>query len=264
MEISTGWMVALGVLVGAIAGVLLHALWAMRHDEPRLRMPEKWPLRARGLVTSEEYEVWRWLRKVFDDHQVLVKVPVSRFTLPLAAEKEKVENDRWLDVLNGVYTTFSVCTNDGRVVGCVDVPGKRGLTKGNRELKETLLMDCSIGYTVVRATHLPTANAMRAAFIGELLDALVEEQDTRGGDSSFHADLDAFTKQKIKTARSAALKELNKDADETAKPAKPVKVATKPGGSGSRKPGGKADRFSGPWHDSFTQPPSDSRPARLE
>lgn len=291
MDAMTWEMLLLGLVAGLLAGAGVHAWWRKREEDPKLRMPETWPLRARGLVTTEEQEVWAWLRRTFDDHTVMVKVPVPRFTIPTdkadkssKAGKGKTESERWLEVLNGVYTTFSICTTDGKVMGCVDVPGRHGLSEGNRELKESLLSDCGIGYTVVRAGQLPAAKAMRAAFLGELAGDDEEAQTTRGGDSSFYADLDAFTREKMQAAKEAALKELNRNARDTAqpapsspraaaaapgrRPAKAVDAVFKPESSGAYEAARLSGRlgqgqFNVPFEDSFTRP-SDLRPARLE
>ena len=69
------------------------------------------------------------------------------------------------------YATFTVCTLQGKVVGCVDVPGKLALTQASRELKEALLLDCGIAYTVVNAFNLPDASTMRELFLGEAASA---------------------------------------------------------------------------------------------
>jgi hypothetical protein len=222
-------------------------------------LPAKWPLRARGLLTGEEHEVLSWLRAAFPKHMVMVKLPVVRFTIPLSKDTTS-ESKRLQTLLDGVYCSFTVCTPNGNVAGCVDVPGKRGLPRGNRDLKESLLSDCGIAYTVVRGFDLPKAAAMRAAFLGEIdLEDKQEHQVTRGGDSSFHADLDAFTRKAKLDAKEAALKELNKNSDAKRLP---VNVAGfNPDGShaGSLKP----QRFPVEWEDSFIQP-SDSRPAKLD
>ncbi|OYZ71670.1 MAG: DUF2726 domain-containing protein, partial [Polaromonas sp. 24-62-144] len=148
--------------------------WRLRKEaDVSLRVPARWPLAARGLVTNGEDEVWKWLRSAFHDHLVMVKVPVLRFTIPMAGERNN--SAQWLELLSGVYTTFTVCTTDGTVVGCVDVPGKRGLGEASRELKEALLADCNISYTVVRSHSLPKVEAMRAAFLGEIVDEFLTE-----------------------------------------------------------------------------------------
>ena len=211
VDLTTWLMTLLGVAVGALAGAGAYAEWLRRKASARLRLPAKWPLAARTLVTPNEYGVLKWLRKTFHDHAVMVKIPVLRFTIPLDKEKGQADEARWLELLTGVYTTFTVCTAKGKVVGCVDVAGKTGLSQANRELKETLLSDCGIAYTVVRGNQLPAGSAMRAAFLGEIpVESMQEDLVTRGGSSSFHADLDAFTQEKMEAAKQAALKELNK------------------------------------------------------
>ena len=261
MNLSIVLFVALGLGVGVLLGGGLYALWVRYKsaDETDPPLPAKWPLRARGLLTGEEHDVLNWLREAFPKHLVMVKLPVVRFTIPLSKDTTS-ESKRLQALLDGVYCSFTVCTTGGNVAGCVDVPGKRGLPRGNRDLKESLLSDCAIAYTVVRGFDLPKAAAMRAAFLGEIdPEEKQEHQETRGGDSSFHADLDAFTRKARADAKEAALKELNKDSDAKRLP---VNVAGfNPDGThaGSLKPA----RFPVEWEDSFIQP-SDSRPAKLD
>jgi hypothetical protein len=262
-------MTGLDVAIGLLLGALLYAWWLRRNASVDLRSIGKWPLGPRGLVTTHEHEVWSWLRHTFHDHVVLVKVPVQRFTTPLDRENGKrgsgsrTQSKRLLEQLNGIYTTFTVSTTDGKVVGCLDVPGKRGLSKDDFEVKEALLADCGIAYTVVRGVQLPTSIAMRAAFLGEsAVEQVRAYPETRGGDSSFNAEVDAFTQQKMKTAKLAALKELNKDEQQRVQAALDRKAGVGAEGAAPNKPA-KPDRFSVQWEDSFIYP-ADTRPARLE
>lgn len=200
----------LSLLVGLIGGILLGGLiyaWHLeRKNRIKLRVPGKWPLASRVLVNSTDEKVWSWLRETFHDHQVLVKIPVLRFTALTEKDKEKektkasvrLENESLLDRLSGVYTTFTVCTPTGKVVGCVDVPGKVAAPKSTREIKETLLSDCGIAYIVVNPAGLPTGGAMRAAFLGEVPDIMDESEETRAGSTNFHADMKAFTIKEVK------------------------------------------------------------------
>ena len=245
--------------MGAALGVGFYMLRLKRQVDEKMRLPAKWPLTSRVLMTNEEYEVFKWLLATFDDHFVMVKLPVLRFTLPVSKDVNG-GGARWQELLAGVYCTFTVCTPDGNVVGCVDVPGKRGLNRNNRQVKEALLSDCLIAYTVVRHANLPEVSAMRAAFFGEIpLDDQVEDQATRGGDSVFNEELSSF-KEKQLAAKEAALTALNSsDADKSA-PA-PLVAGFNPDGTGalgSDKSGGVANK----WQDSFTQP-DDSRPTKL-
>ena len=252
-----------GIVLGAALGIFMHWGWARRKNSHKLRLPTRWLLHARALVTPEEQEVWKWLRSAFSDHAVMVKVPVMRFTIPNTRNRTDNQDQHWHQLLEGVYCTFSICAFDGKVVGCVDVPGKRGLSRDQREMKEDLLLECGIGYTTVRSNSLPSASAMRAAFLGEALRPEIDAQATRGGDSSFHAALDEFTSEKVRAAKAQAMKELkDKHAAET----EPKDAVRDPGfnldGTGSFMNRDKKDRFATKWEDSFTMP-AESRPAKL-
>lgn len=127
------------------------------------RIPKEWPLKARLLVNSDERRVWVWLVKVMFDQQVLVKLPVTRFTTP----SNQLEAAHWYKLLNGVYCTFTVCDIDGRVIGCIDVLSPKGLSMSNQTLKHTLLSQCGIHYCVVDPAKLPQLTQIRTAFLGE-------------------------------------------------------------------------------------------------
>jgi len=274
VNLTTFFMTLLGIAVGMLAGALLYAWWLRREASARLRLPATWPLKARGVVTTQEHTVWRWLLSTFPDHMVMVKVPVLRFTIPLERlEREggKEPGERWLELLNGVYTTFTVCTTDGKVVGCVDVPGKRGFSQASRDMKESLLSDCGIPYTVVYATHLPAGEALRAAFLGEIPmvagQADQDDQETRVGDTRFNEELDAFTQQRVKTAKDTALRELNKGSHQIAQADKISNIGFNSEGTGTGtgtvRPSDGTAQFAKQWDDSLIQP-LDTRPAKLD
>ena len=163
MTQTPGWLLpGLLTLVGLVAGILGSRWWARREAKARRRIPRHWPLHPRALANSEERRVWRWLIRVFFDHQVMAKVPVTRFTLP----RSKENSAHWYQLLSGVYCTFTVCNAEGQVVGCVDVPGANGLSRGNVQLKTTLLSQCGIAYCVVESKDLPALEEMRADFLG--------------------------------------------------------------------------------------------------
>lgn len=102
------------------------------------------------------------MTKVFFDHHILLKLPVTRFTMPQSQD----QGQHWYKLLIGVYCTFTVCTPSGQVVGCVDVPGRTGLSRANRQLKLTLLSQCSIAYWVIQSNNLPTLAEIREEFLG--------------------------------------------------------------------------------------------------
>jgi hypothetical protein len=147
--------------IGLGAALLYWYNWSRQHK--RRRIPKEWPLRIRPLVNHREKQVWLWLAKVMFDQQILVKLPVTRFTIPAAQD----DAAHWYQLLNGVYCTFTVCSTDGQVIGCIDVPGPKGLSMSNQTLKHTLLTQCGIHYWVVDPDNLPHLIRIRTAFLGE-------------------------------------------------------------------------------------------------
>lgn len=167
---GTGWMIVEGLMLASAAGGWF--AFAERHKRRELakrRIPRKWPLAIRAMVNSREKLVWRWLMRAFLDHHVMVKVPVTRFTMPQVKE----EGQHWFQILSGVYCTFTICTPEGNVIGCIDVPGLQGLSLSNQTLKHTLLSQCNIRYWVVDPENLPNTTSIRAAFLGE--QAVIKE-----------------------------------------------------------------------------------------
>ena len=247
LNFTTLTMTLIGVGTGLMVGILL-AAWQMRRPERTgLRIPSKWPLVARALVTPGEAQVWQWLRSTFHDHVVMIKTPVLRFTIPMEGERHR--SREWLELLNGVYTTFTVCTTDGTVVGCVDVPGTLGLPQSNREIKEALLSDCNISYTVLRSSALPKVEVMRAAFLGEIVDDfLTEPQPVFSEDSTFQEEVALFTLDKVRATKAAAQREINQQAKtrNSGFNNNSVTPATEESGATSR--------FPAHWQDSFIEP----------
>lgn len=159
-----GWMIVAGLMLASAAvGVFGCAQYRRRADQARRRIPRKWPLAVRAMVNSREKLVWRWLTSNFPDHHVMVKLPLTRFTMPQARH----DGQHWFQILGSVYCTFTVCTPEGEVIGCLDVPTLNGLALSNQTLKHTLLAQCDIRYWVVEPENLPNGTLLRAAFLGE-------------------------------------------------------------------------------------------------
>lgn len=163
MNGNSGWIIVASLLVGISLGYVLHVLRLRRAEQEKRRIPRKWPLISRPLINSREKLVWRWLRRAFPDHAVMIKVPVTRFTLP----QQRAEGAHWFALLSGVYCTFSIADLDGLVIGCVDVPSAQGLSLSNQTLKHTLMTQVDVRYWVVDPEQLPSAQLLRAAFLGD-------------------------------------------------------------------------------------------------
>jgi hypothetical protein len=65
--------------------------------------PKRWPLSARVPANTEERKAWRWLTQSFPDHYVMIKFPVTRFTLP----RKRENGMHWHELLSSVYWTPS-------------------------------------------------------------------------------------------------------------------------------------------------------------
>ena len=159
--------------VGLVAATLGVAIYLSRRGNPafarpsvKRRLPSQWPVNPRPLANSRERHVWHWLQTVFPDHHIMVKLPVTRFTMP----RQPGEGQDWFEVLSGAYCSFTICDDRGKVIGCVDVMRHGSLSRGNRQLKQTLLAQCGIGYWVLAAESLPQADALRAEFLGIAAD----------------------------------------------------------------------------------------------
>ncbi|UUZ75195.1 DUF2726 domain-containing protein [Polaromonas sp. P1(28)-13] len=150
-------------------------------DCARRRIPRHWPLSQRLVANSEERKVWGWLAPAFSEHSVMIKMPVTRFTLPIT----KKHGQHWYELLSALYCTFTVVTADGQVIGCVDVSGQLRLAKKNRILKETLLNQCGIAYIAVDSTHLPSVQDIRTEFLGDMASMPHDRARTQPGGHHF-------------------------------------------------------------------------------
>jgi hypothetical protein len=151
-------------VVGIALGVLGHRIWLADQGRKKRRPPAKWHLQARPLLSDAECEVWHWLQRAFFEYDVLVKVQMIRFMAP----RSTTEGRHAHDLLKDLYCTFTICSVEGTVIGCVDLPGPKGLKASIRDLKQTLFGECGLPYAVVRASNLPGLEAMRSAFLGEV------------------------------------------------------------------------------------------------
>lgn len=183
-----GWLSYLAFLiVGGAAGMLAYARWLVWQGRKR-HYPKNCPLEARTLLAAEECEVWHWLRRAFEDHHVMVKPALSRFTCP----RKRKHAAAALAMLNKLYCTFVVTTADGTVLGCLDVPGEAGLPRKHREFKETILTGCGIPYAVVHGGNLPSREALRAVFLGE--PDIADAEDAQPAPDEFAQELATFSR----------------------------------------------------------------------
>lgn len=73
MSKYSGWiMIGLALLAGLMLGAFFYAWWEEKNELAKRRIPKRWPLAARSIVTSKERRAWRWLARSFLDHHVFI------------------------------------------------------------------------------------------------------------------------------------------------------------------------------------------------
>lgn len=157
-----------GGLAAFLAGALVAAWLARRAARLKRQAPKQWPLSPRAIINSEERKIWRWLELAFVDYSVMVKLPVTRFSIPNSAE----QGVRWYELLSSLYCTFTVVRADGRVMGCVDLPSRGGRPSKAQRMKASMLAQCGIGYIILQPGTEPTVAQIRFKFLGEMASAM--------------------------------------------------------------------------------------------
>lgn len=122
------------------------------------------PVMPRTLLrTPAERSAWLWLRHdVFPKHNVLPKMPFTRFTLL----RDPAMSKKWFEVLSGIYCTFTICSDAGLAIGCVDLLPPGDEKRGSVSFKRRLLEQCGMHYRVITIGHLPDAHDLSVEFLG--------------------------------------------------------------------------------------------------
>ncbi len=149
----------LGMALGAALLFLRDEIAGRAHR----RVPKTWPLTVRPVVSKSEKRVWIWLTGAMYDHQILLKLPIARMTAP----SSDAESQHWYKKLNGIYCTFAICNQRGKIVGCVDVGGADAQSIRNQAVKKALLGQCGIAYWVIDPDNRPSLAQFRTAMLGE-------------------------------------------------------------------------------------------------
>lgn len=164
------------LLLAAIACILLYRCHVRRSAMRSMAAPSQWPITARELVAADEHEVWRCLREVFADYNIMLKIPLVRYVATAVGAggagsgvaDTAADQAAWHKRLSGMHCTFTVCDDDGTVIGCVDLVASGDVDKVHWYVKESVLGKCGIPYVMVNPDRLPPAEQLRRAFIGEL------------------------------------------------------------------------------------------------
>jgi hypothetical protein len=235
-----------GVIAAFAAGLLVSAWFARRNARQRMQAPKRWPLSPRAIINSEERKVWRWLELAFVDYSVMVKLPVTRFSIPNSAE----QGVRWYELLSSLYSTFTVVRADGRVMGCVDLPSRTGRPSKGQRMKASMLAQCGISYLILHPGTEPTVAQIRFKFLGEIASAMPQ------GTYQAAAVQVASSSLRSSITRSRQLRETESS------PA-PLSASESSLGPDSDYAGLASSGFNAQWQDNSFIMPLDSRKAGL-
>jgi hypothetical protein len=241
-------LVIAGFVAAFAAGVFVSAWSARRVARQRRQAPRRWPLSPRAIINSEERKVWRWLELAFVDYSVMVKLPVTRFSIPNSAE----QGVRWYELLSGLYSTFTVVRADGRVMGCVDLPSKAGRPSTGQRMKASMLAQCGISYMILQPGTEPTVSQIRFKFLGEIASAMPQ------GTYQAAAIQAASSSLRSSITRGRQLR----DTDSSPAPLAPSSTESVLGPD-SEYAGAASSGFNAKWQDNSFIMPLDSRKAGL-
>ena len=133
------------------------------------------PMMPRTLLRSPaERSAWLWLRHdVFPKHNVLPKLPFTRFTLL----RDHALGKKWFPVLSSTYCTFTICSDAGLTIGCIDLLPMGDEHRGSVNFKRRLLDQCGMHYHIITIGQLPEVGELRSEFLGEAAQTLPPTQE---------------------------------------------------------------------------------------
>ncbi len=183
--------ILLAAVMGIFVGVVGYRGWLQIGARKAQTLPEHTDPKLKPLFNELDQAAWLWLHQVFPEHKILLKIPLLRF---LSGGSVDVQS---LVQIKGLYCTFTVCSTQGRVLGCIDVAGVKAIPKSQRDLKKRLFETFGLAYTVLAVDELPSPEAMRAVFLNEAMPLIpiMEDYDTSHSSLAFefstpHALLD--------------------------------------------------------------------------
>jgi hypothetical protein len=144
------WILASLSLAFALGAVVMFMSRKKARDAHAL--PAKWELTARPVFNSNERRLYRLLREAVPQQVVLAKLPLVRFCQPTDPKAVRY----WFGLLGNSHISFAICSNNGRVLGVVDIEGDRTPSRRLTAIKQSVMSACGIRYLGCTAERMPT------------------------------------------------------------------------------------------------------------
>ena len=144
------WILALLSLAFALGAAVL---FMDRKKESAARaLPTDWALTARPIFNSNERRLYRLLREALPQQVVLAKLPLVRFCQP--TDPKTV--DYWFGLLSNCHISFAICSNNGRVLGAIDLEGSRPASRRVATIKQSVMNAAGVRYISCTAERFPS------------------------------------------------------------------------------------------------------------
>jgi hypothetical protein len=143
-------------------------------------LPTEWALTARPVFSSSERRLYRLLREAAPQQLVLAKLPLVRFCQPTDPKTVRY----WFGLLGNSHVSFAICSNNGRVLGVVDLEGDRTPSRRLTVIKQSVMAACGIRYLSCTAERMPTVTEIQqlvptAGAVAAGLSAALDANDSR-------------------------------------------------------------------------------------
>jgi hypothetical protein len=144
------WILASLSLALALGAAVMFLSRKQARDASAL--PTEWALTARPVFNSNERRLYRLLREAVPQQVVLAKLPLVRFCQPTDPKAVRY----WFGLLGNSHISFAICSNNGRVLGVVDIEGDRTPSRRLTAIKQSVMNACGIRYLSCTAERMPT------------------------------------------------------------------------------------------------------------
>lgn len=127
------------------------------------RIPHTWPLNKRAVLNAQERHVYALMKQAFPGHEILVKLPLTRFT-QLRDTKEAVF---WYELLSPLTVTFTLCDANTQVFAVIDMLNEGRAISSATRLKQRALEAAQIRYAQLDTGRMPNARQLRDLILSE-------------------------------------------------------------------------------------------------
>ncbi len=141
----------------------LHPLRALFKSKRERNMPDVWPLARRPVLNARERHVYALMKQAFPQQQVLVKLPLTRFT----QLRDSKNAAFWYELLTPLTVTFTLCDGNTQVFAVVDLLNEDRAGSSATKLKRRALAAAQVRYVRLNMTEVPSVRMLRDLLLSD-------------------------------------------------------------------------------------------------